>query len=402
VANYILNFTRGGTSEKKGMPAQARQLLQRGLWGIPASAQLKGKIIAGDRVFVFVGAPDRVFVGDAVVDSGYHGWTSDEADRYPTTTSFDHGITLAQARVWPKPLPITSAWPQTHAAKTNPKALWYGAIAKLSTADADLILATGLGAGKPPAPVSSTTSPPSATTQQVASVQTPMPNVQSTVAGSGATGSPESSQLFGVGERLKRFLKDPKPMNEDGTRAFFIDRLLDALGYSDFDDLEHGSAQASGTFPDYILRAGGQRVMAVEAKRLGAQLGEKEAAQLVSYCSVVGVRWGVLTDGRHLHVYDAPVVGVLPADRLVLQVDLADYADRDDFDTRLWPAAAMLCKEAMGTGHELERHAARELIRTILTDASSASVKALQDELQARKVMVSTVETASLLGELIG
>lgn len=142
--------------------------------------------------------------------------------------------------------------------------------------------------------------------------------------------------------------------------------------------------------------------MAVEAKRLGAPLGEKEASQLVSYCSVVAVRWGVLTDGRHLMVYDAPVVGVPPADRLVLQVDLADYADRDDFDTRLWPAAAMLSKDAMITAQDLERHAARELIRTILADASSASVKALQQELQARKVIVSTTETATLLAELIG
>lgn len=98
----------------------------------------------------------------------------------------------------------------------------------------------------------------------------------------------------------------------------------------------------------------------------------------MSYCSVVGVRWGVLTDGRQLQVYDASVVGVKPADRLVLQIDLADYADRDDFDTRIWPAASMLSKEAMATADDLERHAARELIRTILADASSASVTALR------------------------
>jgi predicted type IV restriction endonuclease len=185
---------------------------------------------------------------------------------------------------------------------------------------------------------------------------------------------PESSALFVVGERLKKFLLNPKPIQEDGTRAWFIDKILDALGYSDFDDVEHGSAQSSGTFSDYVLRAAGERVMAVEAKRLGATLGDKEASQLVSYCSVVGVRWGVLTDGRQLQVYDAPVVGVKPADRLVLQIDLSDYADRDDFDTRIWPAASMLSKEVMATGDDLERHAARELIRTILADTSSASV----------------------------
>jgi predicted type IV restriction endonuclease len=142
--------------------------------------------------------------------------------------------------------------------------------------------------------------------------------------------------------------------------------------------------------------------MAIEAKRLGAALGEREAAQLVSYCAVVGVRWGLLTDGRRLQVYDAPVVGIPPEDRLVLQIDLGDYADRDDFDTRLWPAAAMLSKAAMATGDELERHAAGELVRTILTDPTSASVKALQQELQARKVIVSPKDTAAILGDLLG
>jgi predicted type IV restriction endonuclease len=213
---------------------------------------------------------------------------------------------------------------------------------------------------------------------------------------------PESFALFVAGERLKKFLLNPKPIQEDETRAWFIDKILDALGYSDFDDVEHGSAQSSGTFPDYVLRAAGERVMAVEAKRLDANLGAKEASQLVSYCSVVGVRWGVLTDGRQVQVYDAPVVGVKPADRLVLQINLADYADRDDFDTRIWPAASMLLEGGVVTGDELERHAARELIRTILADATSSSIEALRQELQARKVIVSSAETAALLAELIG
>lgn len=391
MASYILNFTRGGTKEKKAMPAQARQLLELGLWGIPPNAQLRNKIAPGDHVLVFIGAPDRVFVGDALVQSGYHPWTPDEAARYPMTSTFEHGITLTQARVWPKALQIMSVWPQTHGAKTNPKALWYGALANVSAADANLILGAGVGETMPMGLATPNSSP-----------STPAPSVPPVSKVPLGAGLPESETLFAVAERLKKFLSDPKPVNEDGTRAFFIDRILDALGYTEFEDLEHGSGQASGTFPDYILRTGGQRVMAVEAKRLGAPLGEKEAAQLVSYCSVVGVRWGVLTDGRQLHVYDAPIVGVQPSDRLVLQVDLVDYADRDDFDARLWPAAAMLAKKAMVTGQDLERHAARELIRTILVDASSTSVKALQQELQARKVIISPVEAATLVAELIG
>ena len=74
------------------------------------------------------------------------------------------------------------------------------------------------------------------------------------------------------------------------TERHYSVRAGNALGYSEFDEVEHGSAQASGTFPDYVLRASGKRVMAVEAKRFGAALGDREASQLVSYCAVVGVR----------------------------------------------------------------------------------------------------------------
>jgi predicted type IV restriction endonuclease len=397
MANYILNFTRRGTKDKKAMPAQARLLLEVGLWGVPPTAQLREKLVAGDRVLIFVGAPDRVFLGDAIVAVGYHGWTKEETVLYPMTSTFDHGIRLAEARVWHKPLPIGSVWSETQGAKSNPKALWYGAITSLSAADADLILSIGRNGA---APV--THEHPSSSAQGGAPSPSPTPSAPKQILPSQASGNSDSSALFSVGEKLKRFLAHPKPINEDGTRAFFIDKMLDALGYSDFDDLEHGSSQASGTFPDYILRANGKRAMAVEAKRLGAALAEKEAAQLVSYCSVVGVRWGALTDGRQVLIYDAPVVGIPPEERLVLQIDLADYADRDDFDARLWPAAVMLTKSAMATGELLERHAARELVRTILADAKSATVKALQKELQARKVIVSTSETAAILAELIG
>lgn len=79
----------------------------------------------------------------------------------------------------------------------------------------------------------------------------------------------------------------------------------------------------------------------------------------MKYGSVLGLRWGLLTDGRYLQVYDIPVTGLAPEDRLVLSIDLADFADRDDFETRIWPAAGLLAKSAMETGNALERHAAR-------------------------------------------
>ena len=55
----------------------------------------------------------------------------------------------------------------------------------------------------------------------------------------------------------------------------------------------------------------------------------------------------------------------------------------------------------MQTGEALERFAARELIRELLSDPRSGSVKAIRRELQAKKVILSESTTASLLAELL-
>jgi predicted type IV restriction endonuclease len=201
--------------------------------------------------------------------------------------------------------------------------------------------------------------------------------------------------------RLREFLHQAKSISEASTRAFFIDRYLDALGYTNFDDIEHGSAVQSGDYPDYVLRSAGKPVMAVEAKKIGQPLGPKESSQLVKYCSVLGLRWGVLTDGRYIQIYDAPLTGVAPEDRLVLEIDLNDWADREDFDVRRWPEAALITKQAMEDGEGLERFAARELIRSILVESGSKTLKALRVELQAKKVLLREAEIAELIRELL-
>ena len=47
------------------------------------------------------------------------------------------------------------------------------------------------------------------------------------------------------------------------------------------------------------------------------------------------------------------MTGVPPQERVVLQVDLIEYADREDFDVRRWPEAALIGKAAMAGGGQL-------------------------------------------------
>lgn len=380
VADWILNFTKGGVKHKKQLSAQARELLGIGLWGIPTTAQARGKIAVGDRLLVYVGAPERVFVGHATVAAGWHEWSSEEAAQYPLTSTFAAGIALDEAVAWPKPVPLASVWPGTEGAKTNPNALWYGAAVRVTKGDHDAILAAGQGESAPVLPTASASSAPKAAATTVL---------------------PESEALFKTVARLRAYLSDPKPINEAKTRAFFLDKVFEALGYTEFADIDHGTVVQSGDFPDYVLRSAGEPVIAVEAKRIGHQLGAKEASQLVKYCSVLGLRWGLLTDGRFLKVYDAPVTGRPPEDRVVLVIDLNDWADREDFDVRRWPETAMLSKAAMADGEALERYAARDLIRSLIADPGSQTVKALRKELESKKLVLPEATIASLVDELL-
>src|SRR4051794_21524626 len=123
----------------------------------------------------------------------------------------------------------------------------------------------------------------------------------------------------------------PETAQRSQYESLLLGQVLRCAGYTEFDDIDHGSAVQTGDFPDYVLRSGGKPVIAVEAKRIDHSLGPKEAGQVVKYCSVLGLRWGLLTNGRLLQLYDAPVTGVMPEDRLVLEIDMNDWADREDF-----------------------------------------------------------------------
>lgn len=99
-------------------------------------------------MLVAVGSPDRVFVADAVVASGYHRF-DDEASRFPRSLSYDSGLTLTDVRIWPDALSIMEVWPKTAAAGSNPGALWFGTLTELDHADAAMITGPGRSGQQP-------------------------------------------------------------------------------------------------------------------------------------------------------------------------------------------------------------------------------------------------------------
>src|SRR4051794_12249063 len=122
MAIYLLNFVKSGTPHKQQLAGQARKLLEVGLWGIPPTSPASKHLQPGGRVVVYVGAPERVFIGDAVVDQEVHTWGADEAARYPMGGKYNVGISLKDVAIWDKPVLLKDVWPELEAAAKNPDA----------------------------------------------------------------------------------------------------------------------------------------------------------------------------------------------------------------------------------------------------------------------------------------
>jgi hypothetical protein len=144
MAHYIAYATEGGTSLPQETKEQVISMLTLGLWGIPTSAQLRSKLLAGDGLIVAVGSPHREFVGDAVLGSRFRAFSTAEIAALPMGLEFDHGLTLSRARVWSRAVPIEAVWSRVTAAAKNPGAVFLGAITTVGSPDAAIIVAEGV------------------------------------------------------------------------------------------------------------------------------------------------------------------------------------------------------------------------------------------------------------------
>ena len=324
----------------------------------------------GDRVLAYVGAPDRVFVGEAVIESAVHEWSSDERARYPMTGIFGIGLGLSQPQIWEESVPLASVWSETQGAKTNPNAL--------CIRGGHPCLRGGLrhdrcGVGQ------------RATAGRCSGRRTSPRNRPRNPSGRRAF-------ISGPGRRLRsRAVASSRLPRSSGissaTRSHSMRRAhARSSSTRSWTRLDIRASRTSNTarrcrrrlLARLRARWTASRRCAVEDEENRLASRPEENSQVVKYCSILGVRWGLLTTGRLWQVYDAPVTGVPPEDRLVFEVDLGDWVDREDFDLRVWPQMAMLTKDALVTGEALERIAARELIREVferlaVTDVECAS-----------------------------
>ena len=93
--------------------------------------------------------------------------------------------------------------------------------------------------------------------------------------------------------------------NEIRTRVVLIDPVLRALGWevSALEDVDVEFGPQAKRVDYALLGTTGKPLVLIEAKKLDEELTSKRT-QMLTYCTEVGVRYGVLTDGNCWELYD--------------------------------------------------------------------------------------------------
>ena len=110
VAHYLFNFVRGYAAPRPALREQATGFLRVRMWGIYADEPHRNALVAGDLILVYLGAPERKFIGRAELASVSHDWTPSEAQVCPRNSP--GGVLLAQVEEWDPPVPMSTVLSQ--------------------------------------------------------------------------------------------------------------------------------------------------------------------------------------------------------------------------------------------------------------------------------------------------
>lgn len=102
VAHYLFNFL----ARDEAPCEKAAAFLQAGMWGVEPGEPHHDALAPGDLVLVYVGAPERKFIGRAELGSEAHDWTPSEAESYAGDSP--SGVLLAQVEEWSPPVPMST------------------------------------------------------------------------------------------------------------------------------------------------------------------------------------------------------------------------------------------------------------------------------------------------------
>jgi hypothetical protein len=112
------------------------------MWGIDADEPHRNALAPGDLVLIYLGAPEREFIGRAELGSAVHDWTPSEAQMYPGDSP--SGVSLAQVEEWDPPVPINAVLSQLDPAG-GAKADFQAGVVRITANEYETALAVAAG-----------------------------------------------------------------------------------------------------------------------------------------------------------------------------------------------------------------------------------------------------------------
>ena len=129
-----------------------------------------------------------------------------------------------------------------------------------------------------------------------------------------------SESIKTVLKQLEKYYANP-PKSEADTITKVILEILRAIGYSN-DDFQQEYPVSSGKVDIAVLTEHSHAMWFIEAKAWEETLRDKEIEQTLSYVNTKGLRFAVLTNGKHWKLYDNKVQGQA-SDKLVRETELS-------------------------------------------------------------------------------
>jgi len=187
-------------------------------------------------------------------------------------------------------------------------------------------------------------------------------------------------------DQTKTFLaqESPPKLSEADTKANFIEPIISALGWTGIAVVTREYyVKNSQEFIDYVMRGPTGLLLAIESKALQADLTDKAAAQLIQYCSVEGIEWAALTNGRELQFFNTFLKPDLSAKR-ILSLDLLAFNLDAEFDAlfqQLWQLSRESMTTPKGVRDWLNQRRMDATLRGILLNPASSTTKQLRKAL---------------------
>ena len=142
MAHYLFNFVKGDGAPGPGLREQATGFLRVRMWGIDADERHRNALAPGDLTLIYLGAPEREFIGRAELASAAHDWTPSEAEAYPDDCP--GGVLLAQVEEWDPPVPMSAVLSQMDPTE-NAKAEFEAGVVRITANEYETALAVAAG-----------------------------------------------------------------------------------------------------------------------------------------------------------------------------------------------------------------------------------------------------------------